>query len=284
MPTSLPLARTQPLWIISTKHAAASLYRAAGRAMTFLVGIFAVVAASAQERTAGDVFKDCDECPEMIVIQAGSFDMGLPPPGKQGPENADPVRKVTIRKAFAISRTEVTQKQWRAVMGTYPVAGAVCDDCPAEFLSWNAAMDFVRRMRALTGKDYRLPSEAEWEYACRAGGRHEYCGSDAADVVAWHEGNSSGGAHRVAGKQANAFGLYDMSGNVWEWTADCWNNGYIGAPADGNAWLDGNCASRVLRGGSWQYRADYSSAIVRAAAASDVAGRSDGVRVVRSLP
>ena len=238
----------------------------------------------ADELRPGQTFRDCDECPELVVIPAGSFDMGSPADQALGSDNARPVHRVTIGKAYALGKTEVTRRQWRAVMGVNPVGNSACDDCPAENLSWNGAQEFVRRLSMKTGKLYRLPSEAEWEYACRAGSRQAYCGSDDVDSVAWHEGNSSGGAHSVAGKQANAFGLYDMSGNVWEWTADCWNKGYSGAPDDGSAWISGGCSSRVVRGGSWYYKSQYQGSTLRSASGVDDLGNSDGVRVVRVLP
>ena len=244
-----------------------------------------VLAAQAQDFSPGQVFKDCDECPEMVVIAAGSFDMGAPASVKFGNDGARPVHRVTIKKAFALGKTEVTKRQWRIVMGVNPAGSSGCsEDCPAENLSWHAAQEFVRRLSTKTGKFYRLPSEAEWEYACRAGGQQEYCGGDTADGVAWHEGNSGGRAHPVARKQANAFGLHDMSGNVWEWTADCWNYGYNGAPSDGSAWLSGGCSSRAIRGGSWFYKSQYLGAIIRAASGVDDVGNSDGVRVARTLP
>ena len=156
-----------------------------------------------------EVFKDCPECPEMVVIPAG----------------------------FAMGKTEVTQGQWRAVMGNNPSSFSNCGDtCPVEKVSWNDAKEFISRLNSKTGKQYRLPTEAEWEVACRAGGQHEYCGSDNVDSVAWHSENSGDTMHPVGRKQPNAFGLYDMSGNVWEWVENCY---------------DGNCALRVLRGGSW---------------------------------
>ena len=252
--------------------------------------IFAVAAlatgtsARADDLRPGQVFTDCDECPEMVVIPPGSFDMGGSADPKPGNDNAKPVHRVTLGKAYALGKTEITKRQWRTVMGVNPTGSGACEDCPAENLSWNAAQEFVRRLSMKTGKQYRLPSEAEWEYACRAGGQQQYCGGDNADGVGWHEGNSSGGSHAVAGKPANAFGLHDMSGNVWEWTADCWNNSYYGAPADGSAWTAGGCSSRVIRGGSWYYKSQYLGSTVRAASGIDDIGQSDGLRVARNLP
>ena len=190
-------------------------------------------------------FKDCPDCPEMVVIPAGSFEMG----GTGSDEQ--PVHRVTLR-SFSMGKTEVTQGRWRALMGSNPSAFSNCgDNCPVERVSWEDAKQFVSRLSAKTGKTYRLPSEAEWEYACRARGRQEYCGSDSADDVAWYSGNSGRATHPVAGKQANAWGLHDMSGNVWEWTEDCWNQNYSNAPTDGITWTAGNCSQRVVRGGSW---------------------------------
>ncbi len=182
----------------------------------------------------GKVVSDCPACPEMVAIPAGSFQMG---------ENDEkPAHAVSIERPFAMAKTEVTQGQWRAVMGTSPSKLARCDDCPVEGISWNDAKMYVEKLSRMTGKIYRLPSEAEWEYACRAGGRQEYCGSDAVDSVAWHgallgSGNSEGKTHPVGQKQANAFGLHDMSGNVAEWVEDCYHSRHNGGPVDGSAWI-----------------------------------------------
>jgi formylglycine-generating enzyme required for sulfatase activity len=122
---------------------------------------------------------------------------------------------------------------------------------PVENVSWDDAQDYVSKLRRITGKPYRLPSEAEWEYAARAGDKLRYSGSDDVDNVAWYEGNSGQITQPVARKQANAWGLYDMSGNVWEWTEDCYHGKYDGGPIDGSAWCDIDSDWRVLRGGSW---------------------------------
>jgi formylglycine-generating enzyme required for sulfatase activity len=201
----------------------------------------------------GQVIKDCDECPEMVVIPAGSFRMG----SDNGDSDEKPVHDVQVG-AFALARTEVTQGQWRAIMGSNPSHFSSCgDNCPVEKVSWDDAKDYVRKLSQKTGQTYRLPSEAEWEYACRAGGQHQYCGSDSLDSVAWYNSNSGSSTHAAGQKQANAWGLLDMSGNVWEWVEDCWNGSYSGAPTDGSAWTSGDCGKRVVRGGSWYFKSAF---------------------------
>jgi formylglycine-generating enzyme required for sulfatase activity len=228
---------------------------------------------------AGAIIKDCADCPEMVILPAGSFEMG----SNSGEDNEKPIHRVTL-KAFAIGKTEVTQGQWRAVMGKNLSRFSNCgDSCPAELVNWNHAKEFVQKLSTKTGKTYRLPTEAEWEYACRAGGDHSYCGSENIDSVARYEGNSGGTTRPVAGKQANAWGVYDMSGNVWEWTEDCWNGSYNGAPSDGSAWTSGECEWHVMRGGSYDHVPQYARSTFRSGTSS-VVGRQDlGFRVARML-
>jgi formylglycine-generating enzyme required for sulfatase activity len=232
---------------------------------------------------AGKVFKDCAECPEMVEIPAGSFDMG----SNNGEANEKPVHRVTLARSFAIGKTEITQQQWHALMGNEPSYFTGCgDSCPVEQVSWDDAQAYLQKLNAKTGKQYRLPSEAEWEYACRAGSQQEYCGSDNADNVAWNSFNSGSflrnTPHPAATKQANAFGLFDMSGNVWEWVADSYHDNYNGAPVDGSAWEGGS--KRVLRGGSWGYDAKYGRAAFRSMFGPSYRYYSYGFRVVRVLP
>jgi len=187
---------------------------------------------------------------QMISIPAGNFQMG-------SREKYDfwqiPIHDVSI-KAFKLSRNEVTQKQWLTVMGSNPSHFKGCDDCPVESVSWNDVQNFLKKLNQQTGQRFRLPTEAEWEYACRSGAKDEkHCGGDNGSSVAWISGNSNSKTHPVAQKQANHMGLYDMSGNVMEWTQDCWNDSYDGAPDNGEAWNSGNCKRRVVRGGSWNY-------------------------------
>jgi formylglycine-generating enzyme required for sulfatase activity len=135
-------------------------------------------------------------------------------------------------------------------MGSNPSRFGDCDDCPVESVSWDDIQVYLQKLNAKAGNQYRLPSEAEWEYACRAGGSHTFCGSNDVDAVGWTHKNVDIKNYPVGRKQANEFGLHDMSGNVWEWVQDCWNHSYAGAPMDGSAWTSGDCGRRVLRGGS----------------------------------
>ena len=166
---------------------------------------------------------------------------------------AKPVHRVTIKNGFYMGKYEVTQAQWQAVMGNNPSRFKTCgSNCPVDSVSWNDAQNFIKKLNETTdGFEYRLPSEAEWEYACRAGTRGDYYAADL-NSIAWYVANSDKKTHPVGGKNPNAFGLYDMSGNVWEWCQDWYHGNYQGAPSDGSAWLGG--AKRqypVVRGGSW---------------------------------
>jgi len=233
---------------------------------------------------AGNSFKDCAECPEMVVIPAGNFMMGANRAFEK------PVHSVSI-KSFAMGKTQVTQGQWQALMGSNPSHFSQCGlDCPVEKVSWNDAQAYVQKLNQKSGKLYRLPSEAEWEYACRAGSRHEYCGSDNLDSVAWYGnnngrpgGNSGQTTHIVAGKKANAFGLYDMTGNVWQWVEDYYHDTYSGAPTDGSAWTIEANQIRVLRGGSWDTLPDFMRSTYRIWNFPDIRYYYYGFRVARTL-
>lgn len=225
------------------------------------------------------IFKDCPNCPEMVIIPPGNFEMG-----SNKSEDQAPVHQVTISKAFAMGRTAVTQGQWNAIMGNNPSNFKSCgDDCPVENVSWNDAQLFIRELNARTGEQYRLPSEAEWEYACRAGARQEYCGSNDIGSVAWYTDNSGNIPHPSSQKTPNAWGLHDMSGNIWEWVEDNWHDNYNGAPADGSAWLGGS-NRRVLRSGSWYLSPPYVRAAFRSSIEPSSREYGLGFRLARSLP
>lgn len=234
----------------------------------------------------GSVFRDCSDCPEMVVIPKGGFTMGSPSAEAGRSDDEGPLHQVKSKRAFAMSKTEVTQAQWAALMGNNPSNFSNCgSDCPVEKVSWNDAHEYLSRLNAKTGKHYRLPSEAEWEYACRAGGEQTtYCGSENVDSGAWYYANSNKTTHPVAGKQANAWGLHDMSGNVFEWVEDCWNANYEGAPTDGSAWTSGDCSLRVLRGGSWFSEPALTRSAKRLRLPADDRNGIAGFRIVISLP
>jgi formylglycine-generating enzyme required for sulfatase activity len=178
----------------------------------------------------------------MVVVPAGSFNMG-----GNGQYDGQPIHKVTFSQPFAIGKTEVTQGQWIALMGNNPSHFINCgDNCPVENISWNDANEYIKKLNKRIGKQYRLPSEAEWEYACRAGGQGEYCG----ESIVYSDFTRS-----VAQGKANAWGLFEMSGSVWEWVEDSFHDDYNSAPIDGTAWKGlpwGNGKLKIIRGGSYR--------------------------------
>ncbi|MCI0389645.1 MAG: SUMF1/EgtB/PvdO family nonheme iron enzyme [Acidobacteria bacterium] len=186
---------------------------------------------------------------EMVLVPGGSFLMGSPESENGHSDKEKPRHSVTLRD-FHIGKYEVTQAQWRAVMGGNP-SHFKGDDLPVENVSWNDAKDFCRRLSEMTGAKYRLPTEAEWEYACRAKTDSAYAG--ALDAMAWYGNILDVKTYPVGRKQPNAFGIYDMHGNVWEWCEDDWHKSYENAPSDGSAWVDQpkRGAYRVVRGGDW---------------------------------
>ena len=231
--------------------------------------------------TAGQVIKDCADCPEMVVIPAGSFDMGSTEIVDEQPEH-----RVHL-SAFLLGRTEVTQGQWIAVMGRNLSSFNDCGmDCPVENISWNDAQEFARRLSYKTGKNYRLPSEAEWEYAARAGNSGKWSfGNDVSQLgaYAWFSANSDHKSHPVGQKKPNAFGLHDMNGNAREWVEDVWHANYNGAPSDGSAWTSGgDQARRVLRGGAWGGGPEILRSAIRNLEAPGDRINGTGMRIART--
>ena len=198
---------------------------------------------------------------EMIAIPGGTFWMGSP--DGEGNDDEYPRHQVTVAP-FYMGKYPVTQAQWQTVMGNNPshFKGA---DRPVETVSWKNCQEFMQKLNAThpvethgrASLQFRLPSEAEWEYACRAGMQTAYFfGDDPAQLgnYAWFDDNSGDETHPVGQKKPNAFGLYDMHGNVWEWCADTWHDNYNGAPTDGSVWENlGDEKAKLLRGGSWRY-------------------------------
>jgi formylglycine-generating enzyme required for sulfatase activity len=271
---------------------------------------------SADLHRPGEVFRDCPDCPEMVTIPSGQFQMGSPP-SEHGRFDAEgPQHSVSVR-SVAFGRYLVTVQQYSVFVRETGYETGPCDwpsgtswqssgfvplD-PVVCVSWHDAQAYVAwlngkvhgRLPVAAGdsQPYRLPSEAEWEYAARAdSGTARWWGEAIGDGNANCNGCGSPWDNKqiapVGSFAANPFGLFDMLGNVWQWTDDCWNESYAGAPKDGSAWRTGDCGKRVLRGGSWSNLAKF----VRAAARNrdDAGARSHdyasyaGFRVVRSLP
>ena len=193
---------------------------------------------------------------EFVRIPAGTFRMGCVS-GRGCARILQPVHSVTVG-TFALSKYEVTQSEWRMVMGENPSYFSGCDRCPVEQVSWDVVQRFLDLLNVAASERgrYRLPTEAEWEYAARAGTTTAYSwGNEIGDNLANCDGCGSQWDDErtapVGSFGANAWGLHDMHGNVWEWVQDCWNSSYRGAPTDGSAWESGDCGRRVRRGGAW---------------------------------
>ena len=226
----------------------------------------------------------------MVFVQGGVFGMGSFEHEAGRYDDEGPVHVVAVQ-GFYMSKYEVTQAQWLAVMGYNP-SHFKGDDHPVERVSWDKAVEFCQRMSRMTGKQYRLPSEAEWEYACRAGTTTPFAfGPTLSAEHANFNGNYPyGGAPkgvdrrqttRVGSYPPNAFGLYDMYGNVWEWVQDYAHKNYDGAPADGSAWVAGRASNnRVVRGCSWTSPAVNCRSANRDTAAHETANNDLGFRVV----
>ena len=190
---------------------------------------------------------------KLVFIPAGSFMMG----SDKGQSDEKPVHRVTLTRGFYIGIYEVTQGQWRALMGDNP-AKFKGDQRPVERVSWNDCQEFIRKLNARASALVRLPTEAEWEYACRAGTRTKYYwGDGSARAYAWYLGNSGSQTHPVGQKLPNAFGLYDMSGNVWEWCGDWYDKGYYASSPSRDPKGPASGKYRCLRGWSWSYCARF---------------------------
>jgi formylglycine-generating enzyme required for sulfatase activity len=229
------------------------------------------------------VFRDGDDCPEMVVIPAGQFMIG------EGTQH-----KVTIARPFAVGKYPVTFDEWDACVKAGGIKYEPDDqgwgrgNRPVIKVSWEDAQAYVAWLSKKTGKRYRLLSEAEWEYAARAGRTTRYPWGNEPGT---NRANFDGSGSQWSGKQTspvgsfepNAFGLYDMIGNVWEWVQDCWNDSYKGAPADGSAWESGDCGRKMVRGGSWEGRPEYGHVAIRNWYAPSIRNDYVGFRLARTL-
>jgi sulfatase modifying factor 1 len=223
-----------------------------------------------------------DGLPDMIPVLGGTFLMGCSDDDPDASVDEKPRHEVTVGD-FEIGKYPVTQKLWQEIMGVNPSYFKDCDDCPVECITWNNVQEFLQKLNArFPGKNYRMPTEAEWEYAARGGSLskgYKYAGSDNLDEVAWYDANSGAKTHSVGSKKANELGLYDMSGNVMEWSSDFWGMTYLPDPTE-RVITDGP----VLRGGSWYFGARYSRVAYRFTLSPDCAAHLLGIRLAASLP
>jgi len=249
----------------------------------------------------GESFKDCPECPEMVIAPSGSFMMGSPANEPERLSNEDPQHLVTIGKPFAAGRFAVTFAEWDACRADGGCAGYIPgdqgwgqNDRPVIHVTWNDAKAYARWLSKRTGRSYRLLSEAEREYVARAGTATPFWwGSSISTDQANYDGNHTygdgvKGEHRketlpVASFEPNPWGLYQVHGNVYDWVEDCFHDNYQGAPSDGTAWTTGECTYRVLRGGSGSSEPRYLRAAFRNATYPDNRHYEIGFRVARTL-
>jgi formylglycine-generating enzyme required for sulfatase activity len=227
----------------------------------------------------GETFRDCSDCPEMVVIPSGIFRMG--DLSGVGTDDEKPVHAVRIGYSFAVGKHEVTQDEWVAVMGLNPSEFKGGRN-PVVQVSWNDAKAYVSKLSAKTGEDYRLLSESEWEYMARAGGTSKYPWGDRTDNTRakFHVEDHTAA---VGSYGANRFGVHDTVGNVWEWVEDCWHGHFNGAPNDGSVWTNENCSERVLRGGSWVFEPWGVRSADRFSFGSSIRANNLGFRVARTL-
>lgn len=230
-------------------------------------------------------FKAPDNGMEFVFVKGECFQMG--DSFGDGDIDEKPVHDVCIDD-FYMGKYEVTQGQWQAIMGNNPSNFKNCgDNCPIEEVSWNDAQEFIKRLNSRTGsKQYRLPTEAEWEYAARSGGKKEkWAGtgneSELGDY-AWYFKNSANKTHPVGQKKPNGLGLYDMSGNVWEWVQDRYNQHYYNNSQRNNPAGPISGQNRVLRGGSWDLDASGSRTALRDRSRPDLINSVNGLRLART--
>ena len=223
---------------------------------------------------------------EMVKVEAGTFMMGATSEMKDSYDDPDsdekPVHQVTLTNDYYMGKYEVTQALWQAVMGSNP-SNFKGDNLPVEKVSWNDCQEFISKLNSLTGRKFRLPTEAEWEYAARGGKKsrsYQYSGSSNISDVAWYDGNSVNKTHPVGTKQANELGIYDMTGNVWEWCSDWY--GFYSSSSQTNPTGADSGSSRVFRGGSWYGNARYCRLSFRDCTPPDCRGYNLGLRLALS--
>ncbi|AKB31227.1 serine/threonine kinase [Methanosarcina siciliae HI350] len=223
---------------------------------------------------------------EFVLVLPGEFYMGSPSEEQGRSDSESPAHKVTIKTSFYMGKFQVTQKQWKNIMGNSP-SHFRGEALPVEMVSWNDVQEFVEKLNAAENTyKYRLPSEAEWEYASRAGTQTRYSfGDDESKLkeYAWYVKNSGRKTHPIGRKQSNPWGLYDMHGNVWEWVQDNWHENYNDSLSDGKAWEDLDNSLRVSRGGSWYCIAESCRSAGRFGREHDSHFANLGFRLVKEL-
>jgi formylglycine-generating enzyme required for sulfatase activity len=227
-------------------------------------------------------FRDDKAGVEMVYVKGGAFKMGCTEEQKECEDNEKPAHNVTVGD-FYIGKYEVTQKQWFQVMGSNPSEGDEGEALPVNNVSWNDVNDFLTRLNAMSGRNYRLPAEAEWEFASRGrvkGKGYIFAGSNNPDDVAWFGDNSGGKARPVGTKGPNELGIYDMSGNVWEWVSDRYGD-YSSFDVSDPKWPTSG-SSRVIRGGSWIHDAEDCRVSVRINSDPDIRNGFLGFRLALS--
>ena len=224
---------------------------------------------------------------DMVKVEAETFMMGATSEMKDSYDDPDsdekPVHQVTLTNDYYMGKYEVTQALWQAVMGSNP-SNFKGDNLPVEEVSWNDCQEFISKLNSLTGRKFRLPTEAEWEYAARGGKKsrsYQYSGSSNISDVAWYDGNSVNKTHPVGTKQANELGIYDMTGNVWEWCSDWY--GFYSSSSQTNPTGADSGSSRVFRGGSWYGNARYCRLSFRDCTPPDCRGYNLGLRLALSV-
>jgi formylglycine-generating enzyme required for sulfatase activity len=244
--------------------------------------------AKAATAAVGEV-KDCPACPTLVSLPPGSFTMG----SNSSDPSEKPAHPVSIKAPFAIGKYEVTVEQWNACVeaGACPRVSSdpkVPRTAPVRDVSWDDAQAYLQWLGKVSGKAYRLPTEAEWEYAARGGTASKYWWGDGmqpgkANCKECGDPWRQEGPADVGSFAANPYGLHDMNGSVWEWVGDCWHTSYKGAPDDGSAWEEKNCGSRVIRGGSWREGGSYMMSTTRFKYDAGVRHSQNGFRVARDV-
>jgi formylglycine-generating enzyme required for sulfatase activity len=221
--------------------------------------------------------------PEMVFVKGGCFEMG--DISGVGNDNEKPVHEVCVDD-FYLGKFEVTQREWVEIMETNPSYHKLCDDCPVEKVSWLDIRKFIIKLNEKTGKKYRLSTEAEWEYAARSGGKNEVWSGTSDEVeledYAWYEDNSFGGTHSAGKKKPNGFGIYDMSGNVWELVWDRYDREYYESSPKDNPKGPLEGSDRVFRGGSWFFDALNSRTTYRYGIGPSDSYKGTGFRIALS--